>query len=136
MSNRVHFPFIDALVEADVIEEGTPVWIDLPTRFTGMHQQNRDDARESAAKYNSPQLILFSMSLLSLDDWLLPGVVGNPDNWDFTKLDLQIIYWVNQEVQAAFDTMAIIPKNYSPPSPNGATEKAATITDGNSETTA
>jgi hypothetical protein len=130
LPNRRHFPFVDALVEADVLPEGTPVWIELPNRFTGLHQQRRDEAIEAASKYNSVQLTLFSMSLASLDDWSLPGLVGKVEDWDFTKLDLQIIYWVNQEVQSAFEVMQIIPKNYSPPSPNGATEEAAMMTTG------
>lgn len=135
MSRRLHFPFVDALVEDGQIEEGTPVWIDLPSRFMGQHQADRDGAVELSTKYNSPTLTRFAMSLLCLDSYSLPGLHGKMENWDFTKLDLQVILWVNQEVQDVYEALYIIPKNYSPPSPNGLTEKAAMTTGGSSETT-
>lgn len=136
MSIRKYFPFTDALIETGDLEKGVTVWIDLPDRFKGLHQQNRDEARSEAEKYNSPTLTLFAQSLLCLDDMSLPGLHGKMENWDFTKLDLQIIIWVNSEVQSAYEALYNIPKNYSPPSANGLTEKAATTTDGNLEETA
>lgn len=125
----------DALIEAGVIEKPMHIYIDLPDRWFGVHQDRRDAALLQAEKYGGDTLKLFAMSLASLDNWSLPGLAGNPEQWDFLKLDLRLIFWVNNMVQAAYFEMRVIPKKSLPPSANGSTAEAVTSTDGSSETT-
>jgi hypothetical protein len=135
MSIREECPFIEELVEAELLEEGTPVWVDLPDRWLGEHQQRRDSALAESEKYKSPTLTRFAQSIACLDEWELPGMGGNPENWDFAKMDLHLIIWVIGVVEASYNQLYFIEKKLSPPSPNGATEEAETTTDGSSETT-
>ena len=134
MSIREECPFVDELIEAELLEPGIPVWVDLPDRWLGDHQQRRDRAFAESEKYNSPTLTRFAQSLASLDNWSLPGLSGNAETWDFTQLDLRLMIWVIGAVEGPYNRLFIIPKKSSPPSVNGSTEKAA-ITGGSSEET-
>ena len=66
-----------------------------------------------------------NIALALLDDWSLPGLNGNPEKWDFNKLDLQLIVWINNTTLLDFMKCWAIPKNSLPPSPNGLMEEAA-----------
>ena len=133
MSIREECPFVDELIEAGLLEEGVPVWVDLPDRWLGEHQQRRDAAVAESEKYKSATLMRFAQALASLDEWSLPGLGSNVENWDFTKLDLHLIIWVIGVVDVSYNQLYFIEKKLSPPSANGLTDKAATTTDGNLE---
>lgn len=133
MSIRKECPFVDELVEAGLLEPGISVWVDLPDRWLGEHQQRRDKAMAESEKYNSPTLTRFAQALASLDEWSLPGLGGNVENWDFAKMDLHLIIWVIGVVDVSYNQLYFIEKKSLPPSANGLTDKAATTTDGNLE---
>jgi len=57
----------------------------------------------------------FAVAMSLIDDWNLPGINGNPDKWDFDKVDLRVIAWVNSMVLASFLRCFIVPKNSPPP---------------------
>jgi hypothetical protein len=92
-------------------------WIDLPDAWLGEHVQRRDQALEAAQKYGSDYITRFSIAIALLDDWKLPGLEGNPEKWDFLKVELQIIAWVVLEVLNDFGKCFIVPKALSSPPP-------------------
>jgi hypothetical protein len=98
-------------------------YIELPDSWLGEHAARRDTAREAANEADLPSTFVdFSVCMALLDDWQLPGLTGNPDNWDFNQLDLRIINWVTQVTLVDFSKCWVIPKNSLSPSPNGSTE--------------
>lgn len=101
MSRRVPCPY----------PEYSDSWIDLPDLpWLGKHAQRRDEAAEKSNDFGKT-IQTFSVALALLDDWSLPGMNGNPDAWDFTKIDLRIIAWVSSEVLNDFGACFEIPKN-------------------------
>lgn len=87
----------------------------LPPRWLGEHAKRRDEAIEAARKYNSETFTSFAVSLALCENWNLPGLDGKPEAWDFSKLPLQLIAWVNDEVLSDFGRCFIVPKGLSQP---------------------
>ncbi|MCB0246300.1 MAG: hypothetical protein KDI12_22990 [Anaerolineae bacterium] len=95
-------------------------WIELPDRWLGRHATRYAEAIEAGKREKLIGRVLdFSVSLVLLDNWVLPGLTGPPDKWDFQQLPLEIIEWVAQTVLLAFNAVRIIPKNSLPLSPSG-----------------
>ena len=98
-------------------------WIDLPDKWLGDHANRRDEAADKAGEIELRGTLQdFAVSMALLDDWNLPGLTGNPDNWDFEQVDLQIITWVVTATIFDFMKCWAIPKNSLSPSPNGSME--------------
>lgn len=88
----------------------------MPPVWLGEHATRRDEAVEQAqAKGLEQTLTKFAVALALLDDWNIEGLNGNPENWDFSKLDLQVISWVNNDVLEDFTKSLIVPKGLSTP---------------------
>lgn len=119
-----------------VDENGRPLhYITLPDEWLGVHANRRDKALEqSIEKGNGGTVTNFAIAMSLLDDWNLPGLQGNPENWDFGKVKLSLIGWVNTAVLPDYTKCFVVPKNSFAPLPNGQTAQATTETDGNSET--
>lgn len=100
MSRRIDCPF----------SQYPDAWLDLPDKWLGEHVQRRDQAIDAAQKYNSEYITRFAVAISLLDDWKLPGLEGNPDKWDFLKVELPIIAWVVLEVLNDFGKSFIVPK--------------------------
>lgn len=83
-------------------------WVELPDVWKGLHAERRDDAVRQSQTGST--LTQFGVSLAIADDWKLPGLNGNPDQWDFEELDLAIIAWVNQVTAVDFAKSFIVPK--------------------------
>ena len=98
------------------IEKYKGSFVVLPDVWLGRHAQRRDQAVEAAHKYNSGTLTQFAVAMALLEDWSLPGLPGNVELWDFTKLDLHLIVWVTETVLGDFAEAFTIPKAYSSPS--------------------
>ena len=95
-------------------------FIVLPDEWFGIHAVRRDQAVAISTGEEGKTLELFAIALALLDDWGgIPGLEGNPENWDFTKLKLEIIAWINETVLLDFNMAFIVPKNSSSPSPSG-----------------
>jgi hypothetical protein len=55
----------------------------------------------------------FAAGMALLEDWNIPGLNGNPKAWDFGKVDLPIIAWVNFfAVTSSFLKCFDIPKDF------------------------
>ena len=92
----------------------------LPDEWFGIHAVRRDQAVNEFAKYESQTLLYFGIALALVDDWGgIPGLEGKPEKWDFTKLPLEVIAWVNDVVLSDFNMAFIVPKNSLSPSPSG-----------------
>ena len=105
---QCHIPGLDGKDEG-----GAPIyWIKTPSEWLGEHAQRRDEANESARKNKLGETLRgFAVALALLDDWHLPGLGGNPEKWDFTKVSLPIIAWVSTEINARYWENYALPKN-------------------------
>lgn len=103
-------------------------YIELPDEWLGEHVYRHDEAIEKADKELPPTLQSFGVSLALLEDWRLPGLEGNPQTWDFNKMPLSVIAWVNGVTLRSYNECFIVPKVSPSLSKNGqkkATEMAA-----------
>ncbi len=116
------------------IPQHADAWIELPDEWLGKHATRRDEAVESANEQGlSGTLGNFAVSLALLDNWSLPGLNGPADKWDFEKLPLSIITWVNGATITPFLAASSFPLLSSMPLLTGLREAAATKSDGSSE---
>lgn len=93
----------------------------LPDEWLGEHAERYDQAIRAAAKrFEGRTLINFSIALTIAENWGgIPGLEGKPENWDFTKLPLELISWMNQAVLNDYALALSVPKVSSAPSSNG-----------------
>lgn len=91
-------------------EEHKGSFIVLPDQWQGRHLQRRDQAIEKSLPYDSQILTELSICLAILDDWSIPGLTGNPENWDFLQLDAKIINWIREATISDFAECFKIPK--------------------------
>ena len=103
MPRRIDCPYPD--IEA---------FIELPDIWLGIHADRRDETIDKIGDQYGRTLQTFGISLALLDDWLLPGLNGNPEKWDFKELDLKMIAWVSSYVMGDFLKCWAVPKE-SPP---------------------
>jgi len=102
-------------------------YIVLPDIWLGKHVQRRDDAINKATDQNLGETLTdFAVAMALLDDWQIPALPGNVDNWDFQKLDLRLIAWIRQTVLVDFNKCFIIPKVLSSPLQDGQMERDQT----------
>jgi hypothetical protein len=103
------------------IEGQEECWIGLPDEWLGRHILRRDQAlakiRES--KQESELFIRFSISMALMEDWKLPGLGGNPEQWDLEQVNLTVMLWVSEAVLSDFGTALLVPKARSAPSQTG-----------------
>lgn len=94
----------------------------LPDEWLGEHLARRDRAIAKHSEMRSAALTEFGVALALAEDWGgIPGLDGNPENWDFEQMSAKIINWFTQIVISDFRTCFEIPKVTSSPSPNGST---------------
>lgn len=85
-------------------------YIVIPDKWLGEHAARFAEADEKAEKLQGTVLKNFAIALALLDDWRLPGLEGNPDAWDFMKIDLEIIAWVGTTTLASYWQCFTVPK--------------------------
>ena len=110
---------------------GQGVFIELPDRWLGSHLMAYQDAGEKLKAIEKPLPSILSnlaRHAVLLHDWSLPGLNGNPDKWDLSKVDLEIVMWVNTLVSDDFAKVFSVPKNWPPPSQNGQAADGETVT--------
>ena len=73
-------------------------YIVLPDRWLGEHARRRDEA--IAQSEDLPSTFRdFSVAISLVDDWKdIEGLDGNPENWDFEKLEWQLMQWITETV--------------------------------------
>ena len=95
-------------------------YILLPEKWLGKHAARRDEAIEQCHnKKMGETLTRFAVAMVLLDDWNLPGLTGNPEQWDFERIDLTLIAWVTNAVLPDFFECLAFPATYSKPSGSG-----------------
>ena len=123
MARRIDCPYPD--IEAH---------IELPDVWLGSHAERRDETLAKLRVDYGQTLQNFGVSLALLDNWQLPGLNGNPDKWDFNKLDLRLIAWVSGQVLGDFSRCWIVPKEQPLLSENGSMAAAKAEEAGSLET--
>ncbi len=114
-------------------------WVGFPDRWLGLHASRRDEALDQAReKKLGETLTRFAVSMALLDDWNLPGLAGNPEQWDYQRIDLALMSWVIGEVLPDFFLCLNAPAAYSKRSGNGQATSMETTTNpvGTSESAA
>lgn len=87
------------------------MWIDVPDQWYGRHAHKRDEAVEAAEKAGLPPTQAnFAIAMNLLDNWNIPQLGGNPKEWDFANIRLELITWVTATTLAAYQLCFIIPK--------------------------
>jgi hypothetical protein len=111
MSRRFHFPG----------PQYPAAWVELPDEWLGEHLMKRDAAARAASHFNDGKITIAAISLCLADDWGgIPGLEGrDPTKWDFAKVPILIMVWLEREVFDDFAKAFTVPKVYSPPSPRG-----------------
>jgi len=104
--------------------DNKPVYfLDVPDEWLGKHLSVRDTAVTGLANGEAAGMPIefktFAISLALADNWNLPGVTGKMESVDFNMLNLSIMAWVNYTVWGSFNRCFNVPKNSSPPLPNG-----------------
>lgn len=96
-------------------------YVILPPEWLGEHQQRHDRTVEAARKYNNARLTFAACSIALADEWgNIPGLQGDdPAQWDFTKVPLSVLRWLEVAVYDDFLKAFIVPKASASPSPNG-----------------
>jgi len=93
-------------------EDGEPLYyVTIPDRWLVRHAIRRDRAIESAdGELGSSDGLTFAVSMALAEDWHLPGLGGNPDNWNLEEMDLEMVRWVNSVVWADFQACFYVKK--------------------------
>jgi len=95
-------------------------WIELPDKWLGKHAQRHDEAFRTAQEAELGDVLgTFAVAIALLDNWNLPGLEGNPEQWDFTEIDLHVIGWVITETLPSYRDCWNVPKVSSSPSLGG-----------------
>lgn len=91
-------------------------WIELPDKWLGEHANIRDEAVEKLVdipkeKRPKPTAQNWIVALALLEDWGgIEAMNGNPDKWDYGKIDLNLIGWISETVLGDFNQCFVIKK--------------------------
>src|SRR5574341_1138307 len=104
-------------------------WVDLPDEWLGEHLRRRDEAVRAAVKYRDGKITIAAIALCIVDDWGgIPGLEGkDPAQWDFLKLPIVLMVWLESVVFDDFSKAFTVPKASSPPPPSGLRAILATV---------
>lgn len=95
-------------------------YVTLPPDWMGEHAMTRDTAVDSAIEKGlTGEFLTFAVSLALADDFRLPGLEGKHERWDFNKIKLEVITWVNAIVYGSYDEDHTVKKKYLLVSPSG-----------------
>ena len=85
-------------------------FIELPDEWLGKHAERRDLAVEAAE--NLPKTFSdFAVAMALVEDWgEIPQLDGNPENWDFGKIDWRLMNWVINTVFNDLNASMIVSK--------------------------
>jgi hypothetical protein len=90
---------------------GQGYWIELPDEWLGRHANRRDEVLSKLPAETGQTESNFAVAMALLDDWVLPGLNGNPEKWDFSQLSLNMIAWVSQATIGDFNQCWVVKKN-------------------------
>lgn len=100
-------------------ENWPDAWIETPDEWTGEHANKWDEALRLGHEAKLPHTWrTFSCATAVLTDWgNIPGMNGNPDKWDFVKMKLPIVAWINDVLTTEYGRNFVIPKKKQSSSP-------------------
>ena len=95
-------------------QEGQPLrFIAIAEECTGHHAVRHNAALQKGLEAGARGVQLdFMISAALLDDWNLPGMNGNPEAWDFSKIKLGVIGWINHTVLSEYNACFDSKKKY------------------------
>jgi hypothetical protein len=101
--------------------DGQPLhFIAIADEFTGHHAVRHNAALQKGLEAGARGVQLdFMISAALLDDWNLPGMNGNIEAWDFSKIKLGVIAWINHAVLSEYNACFDAKKKYSAGRQNG-----------------
>ena len=93
----------------------------LPDDWLYEHEARRNEAIERAKELQLPDSwVGLSAAIALLDDWRdIPGLPANPERWELGKMPIEVGEWLKQTAHEDFFKAFEVPKNSSPPLPNG-----------------
>jgi hypothetical protein len=86
-------------------------YIDVPDEWLGKHARRHDEAVRKAKDLPATWRD-FTAAMALLDDWHLPGVPKNSDEWDFDEMSLPVMVWVRETTLGSYYECYKIPKNF------------------------
>lgn len=117
-------------------DDGQPLYyVTVPDEWKGEHARAFWNSTESLAansKRFPPFVERFLHSLALADDYNLPGLTGKPENWDYDKLPLKIMYWAVHFIYNSYMDCFTVKKNWLMPSSNGSSQETTTSPAGGS----
>ena len=95
-------------------QDGQPLhFIAIADEFVGEHAIRHNTARQKGLEAGAIGVQLDCMiSAALLDDWNLPGMNGNVEAWDFSKIKLGVIGWINHTVLSEYNACFDSKKKY------------------------
>lgn len=94
-------------------EDGSPVyWVAIPDEWLGKHAIKHDRALTAASEAGQTGTMLqLSIVAAILEDWHMPGMNGNTDNWKFEDMRLSVIGWLTNAVLSDYNKCFEVKKN-------------------------
>jgi hypothetical protein len=94
------------------------VTITIPDEWLGRHAMRHEQAQDSGKEM--PAILRdFAVVMALLDDWNIPHMPANPDEWDIEKVPIRVMVWAREVVFKSFYKAFEVPKNSSAPLPDG-----------------
>ena len=103
-------------------------YITMPDEWLGKHARRHDEAADKSKGLPSTWRD-FTVAMALLDDWHLPGLPKNPEQWEIEIVSLPVMAWVKMTVLASYYACFDIAKNSWPPLLNHSTAAAETLTE-------
>lgn len=98
--------------ETESGEWASDYFVVVPDRWLVRHAVRRDEVLDKwGDELGNTDGLKFAISMALADDWNLPGLGGNPENWDFSEFDLEIARWVNSVIFDSFAACWYVKKN-------------------------
>lgn len=95
-------------------------WIELPDVWLGEHANRRDETIAAAPEGTHQTALNWMVATALMKNWGgIEPMSGNPDEWEYDKISLDLIAWITMTVNGSYNECWIIKKKSSGQSLNG-----------------
>lgn len=92
-------------------DESGDHFVAIPAVWRGKHLEKKDAAIAAAVSAGyTGDLLDFIVSLALLEDWSMPGLTGNRDQWDIREMTAEAIYFVISAVMPSLQAARRVKK--------------------------
>jgi hypothetical protein len=78
-------------------------WIELPAVWLGEHANKRDEVTAAAPDGTKQTALNWMVATALMENWGgIAPMEGNPDQWDFEKISLELIAWITVTVNGDY----------------------------------